>query len=145
MHGSQGHRERLRVTAPSENRRHKHTTGIALSLLLIALHFRSLYFKNKFKLTVSSACSPLNRGDINGRTLVGMAKRCPQPVKQRLLKRGLVFKSFLQLFQDFDYWPLDGRSAVQHNRTGVARSWLELFALHFKVVIETHLRFWYSL
>ena len=40
----QGHRDRLRVTSPSENRHRKHTTGVALSLHLIALHFPLLHF-----------------------------------------------------------------------------------------------------
>ena len=42
--GAQGHRDRLRVTSPSENRHRKHTTGVALSLHLIALHFPLLHF-----------------------------------------------------------------------------------------------------
>ena len=48
------------------------------------------YTPGKAKLSLSSAWWPVNRGDNNGRTLVGTAKRWP-------LNRGLISHSFLQL------------------------------------------------
>ena len=64
---------------------------------------------NKAKLSVSSAWWPLNRGENNGRTLVGTAIKWPQP-----LDRGACFilYSFLQIFWDFDFWPLNGDSTA---------------------------------
>ena len=41
-----------------------------------------------------------NRGDNNGRTLIGMAKRWP-------LNRGLSFHTVLRLFRDFYNWLLN--------------------------------------
>ena len=82
----------------------KHLTGEAFlahnrlspSILnCIFLH----HILNEAELSMSSAQWPFSRGDNNGRTLVGMAKRW-------LLIRDLIFDSFLQLFWDFDYWPL---------------------------------------
>ena len=60
---------------------------------------------NNAKLSVSSAWWPLNRRENNGRTIVGTAIKWPRP-----LDRGgcLILYSFLQLFRDFDFWPLNG-------------------------------------
>ena len=43
----------------------------------------------------------------NCRTFFGSAKRWPRP-----LNRGLISHSFIQLFWDFDYWPLNEDSTV---------------------------------
>ena len=56
---------------------------------------------NEDNLSVSSAWWPLNRGGNNGRTLVGMDKKGSQSLNRRLISH-----SFLQLFRDFDNWPL---------------------------------------
>ena len=56
---------------------------------------------NEANLSVSSAWWLLNRGGNNGRTLVRMDKQGSQS-----LNRGLISHSFLQLFRDFDNWPL---------------------------------------
>ena len=47
----------------------------------------------------------LKSGDKNGRTLVGMANRWPWPSWP--LNRGLNSHSFLKLFWDLDFWPLN--------------------------------------
>ena len=64
---------------------------------------------NNAKLIVSSAWWPLNRGENNGRTLDGTAIKWPRP-----LDRGgsFIVYSFLQIFWDFDFWPLKGDSTV---------------------------------
>ena len=64
---------------------------------------------NNAKLSVSSTWWPLNGRANNGRTLVGMAIKWP-----RSLDRGgcLILYSFLQLFRDFDFWPLNGNPTV---------------------------------
>ena len=60
-------------------------------------------------ISVSSTWWPLNRGDNNGRCLVGTAKRW----LRSLTRDGrLISHSFLQLFWDFCYWPLNGGSTV---------------------------------
>ena len=78
-------------------------TGLqSVVIINLGLDFPSSCSWNEAKLKVSRAWWPLYRGDINGRTLVGMAKRWPWP-----LNAGLISYYFLKLFRDFDYWPLN--------------------------------------
>ena len=52
---------------------------------------------------------PLDRGDKNGKTLVGTAKRWPRSLNRGVrFNRGLISHSLLQLFRGIDYWPLNG-------------------------------------
>ena len=48
------------------------------------------------------------------KTLVGTAKSWPRSVTRggRLTEVLLISHTFLQLFRDFDYWPLNGGSTV---------------------------------
>ena len=67
----------------------------------VFLH-HSLEIKPNYR-SVSSVWRPLNRGDNNEKALVGTTK-----MWLRSLNRGLISPSILQLFRDFDYWPLNG-------------------------------------
>ena len=58
---------------------------------------------------------------------------------ERSLKRGLVLKSLLQLFQDFTHWPLDGGSAVHLNQNKYCSQLTRVIRTSLKKVIVTHL------
>ena len=72
---------------------------LSLSQTVFFLHHIIHEIHCKVKLSVSSACWPLNKGDNKGRTLTGTFKRWPWP-----LNWGLILHYFLQLFGEFDYW-----------------------------------------
>ena len=57
---------------------------------------------------------PLNRGDNNRGTLVGKAKKWPRPLDRggRMKEVQFPILCYIQLFQDFVYWPLSWGSTI---------------------------------
>ena len=71
--------------------------------------------------------------DNSGRTLFGASKRWP-----RLLNRCLIAHSFVKLFWDFDYWPLNGGLTVVQPRFVFVNFYRGLFGV-LQIILSTNI------